>query len=381
MSVCAQPAIAEHEDVQPLADLHFASAKAQSMAKYIRKEVFRDDEKTQPDGQSLLSQDDLPAAQRDAEEDDCPLAVNGLGRCDGPDCPSVCCRKNAAVFLAAAAEQVAAPQQRQGETGQKQFNVLSGGCNVLTEGDLAKAAQSVIGGLDVQLGASKAGELPSMELCVDRPRLLDPDEMPTCCSCGEKCSPTEMQTIFRCKVCNKNRVRLNRVYGSWPSDSFKCLNKEEQLLFYKKAKGAHTSAALQQKVEEVLERSHAEVDRTSEGGTYLPLSVLKQQGFDTALIERDCKDTRQHRLFGTVYNTNLLSKSRDEVLETKRSEKRTNKYAVSSSSTSSSTESSRTKKKRGSKKHLKHTKNAKNNKAKGSKAKGQSRGQKRPRRA
>jgi hypothetical protein len=177
------------------------------------------------------------------------------------------------------------------------------------------------------------------------------------------------------------------VYGSWPSDSFKCLNKEEQLLFYKKAKGAHTSAALQQKVEEVLERSHAEVDRTSEGGTYLPLSVLKQQGFDTALIERGCKDTRQHRLFGTVYNADLLSKSRDEVLETKRSEKRSNQYAVSSSSsTSSSTESSRPKKKRGSKKHLKHTKKAKGSKAKGSKAKGskakgERRGQKRQRKA
>jgi hypothetical protein len=37
--------------------------------------------------------------------DDCPLDVNGLGRCDGADCPSVCCRKNAAVFFAAAAAQ------------------------------------------------------------------------------------------------------------------------------------------------------------------------------------------------------------------------------------------------------------------------------------
>jgi hypothetical protein len=353
-------AMAEHDDVQPLADLHFASAKAQSMAKYIRKQVFGEDDKTQPDGQSLLSQDDLPAAQRDEEEDDCPLAVNGLCRCDGPDCPSDCCRKNAAVFLAAAAEQVAAPQP-----------------SVMTDGDMAKAAKSVIDGLDVQLGASKAGELPSMELCVDRPRLLDPDEMPTCHSCGEKCAPTEMQSIYRCKGCNTNRVKLNRVYGTWPSDSFKGLNKEEQMLFYKKAKDAHTSAALRAEVDEVLERSHAEVDRTSQGGTYLPLSVLKHQGFDTALIERDCKDTRQHQLFGTVYNTNLLSKYRDEVLETKRSEKRTNKYAVSSSSTSSSTESSRPKKKRGSKKHNK----AKGSKAKGSKAKGHSRGQKRPRKA
>jgi hypothetical protein len=323
MSVCEQETIAKHEDVQPLAGLHMKS-----------EPVFEHEGHSQTDGKSIFSQGDSAQA------------------------------------TAPATEQVAAPQQRQGETAQKQFNVLSGGCNVLTEDDLAKAAQSVIGVLDVQLGASKAGELPSMELCVDRPRLLDPHEMPTCHSCGEKCSTTEMQTIFRCKVCNGNRVKLNRVYGSWPSDSFKCLNKEEQLLFYKKAKGAHTQAALQQKVVEVLERSHAEVDRTSEGGTYLPLSVLKQQGFDTALIERDCKDTRQHRLFGTVYNSNLVSKSRDEVLETKRSEKRTNKYAVSSSSTSSSTESNCPKKKRGSKKHLKHTKNAKNHKAKGSKAKG-----------
>jgi predicted RNA-binding Zn-ribbon protein involved in translation (DUF1610 family) len=341
MSVCAQPAIA----IPP--------------SWCASKEDFRDDEKTQPDGQSLLFQDDLPAAQCDAEEDDCPLDVNGLGRCDGADCPSVCCRKNAAVFFAAAAAQA-----------KNQFNVLAGGCNVMTEDDLAKATQAVIGGLDVQLGASKAGELPSMELCVDRPRLLDSVEMPTCSSCGEKCSPTEMQTIFRCKTCNRNRVRLNRVYGSWPSDSFKCLNKEEQLLFYQNAKGAHSHAALLQKVEEVLARSHAEVDRTSEGGTYLPLSVLKQQGFDTALIERDCKDTRQHPLLGATYNVDLLSKSRDEVVETKRSEKRSNEYAVSSaSSTSSSAESSRPKKKQGSKKHSKHTKKAKKNKAKGSKNK------------
>ncbi len=323
MSVCEQETIAKHEDVQPLAGLHMQS-----------EPVSEHEGHSQTDGKSIFSQGDSAQATPPATE------------------------------------QVAAPQQRQGETAQKQINVVSGGCNVLTDVDLAKAAQSVVGGLDVQLGASKAGELPSMELCVDRPRLLDPDEMPTCSSCGEKCSPTEMQTISRCETCNRNRVRLNRVYGSWPSDSFKCLNKEEQLLFYQNAKGAHSHAALLQKVEEVLARSHAEVDRTSEGGTYLPLSVLKQQGFDTALIERDCKDTRQHRLFGATYNVDLLSKSRDEVVETKRSEKRSNEYAVSSSSsTSSSTESSRPKKKQGSKKHSKHTKNAKKNKAKGSKNK------------
>ena len=66
-----------------------------------------------------------------------------------------------------------------------------------------------------------------------------------CGKCGEVVDPWTCQPgsnartckVWRCKACNSNLVRLNRVWGKWPTDEFKELTDEEQQDFYKKVKG------------------------------------------------------------------------------------------------------------------------------------------------
>ena len=54
-----------------------------------------------------------------------------------------------------------------------------------------------------------------------------------------------------------------------------------------------------------------EEERTSTGGTYLPQSVLEQQGFSTDAILA-CKDTDVHPELGMTYNLNLKTKTKEE---------------------------------------------------------------------
>ena len=54
-------------------------------------------------------------------------------------------------------------------------------------------------------------------------------------------------------------------------------------------------------------RLKIEEEQAKSGGDWLPLSVYKQRGFDTDLIEQKCTDTRIHKIFGKVYRVTIDS--------------------------------------------------------------------------
>ena len=75
-----------------------------------------------------------------------------------------------------------------------------------------------------------------------------------------------------------------------------------------------------------IARSRTETEEAVQGGEYLPLSVYKQRGFPTELIEERCKDVRDHEMLGPcyrlvidgVYSTVVETMIRSELMDHKR---------------------------------------------------------------
>ena len=236
----------------------------------------------------------------------------------------------------------------------------------LTADDVATAAGSVAQIIGDRIAPLET-RLPSVGLCSESAFAGEQlDNTVYCHTCGDVCEKMEMANHHRCNRCNSVRTKLRRIYGTWPLDSFREVSQEEKRLFYKTTKGLHANKTeLVRIVDEVLERSHSVIDKSSRGGTYLPLSVLQSQGFDVQTIQRECLDVKDHPLLGKTYNVNLLTTSHEDVNETKRSQRQSKRFEASSSSSSSS--STRTRQKA---KHVKKATKKKKSASKGPKKQG-----------
>jgi hypothetical protein len=104
-----------------------------------------------------------------------------------------------------------------------------------------------------------------------------------------------------CKTCNSRGASLSKIYGSWPPQRFQLLGKAEREEFWRKLAEERGRKGMVGLVTETIKVS--KIDRFGHGtsGTYLPLSVYKAQGYDTNLIERNCKDIKFDPVVGTVY--------------------------------------------------------------------------------
>ena len=153
----------------------------------------------------------------------------------------------------------------------------------------------------------------------------------------------------RCKACNSSRVALSRMYGSWPTAEFKGLKQAEKTLFYENAKGK-IPTELKKLAEHALVTFHTSEMENEVGGAYQPLSYWASQGYDTALIQEKCSDTRTHAVFGLTYNLNIHSRKNKDTDGTTRLETRkASRDATSDASSSSSSPSApkRSKKNKG----------------------------------
>ena len=116
---------------------------------------------------------------------------------------------------------------------------------------------------------------------------------------------------FVCRECNCKRATCSQVFGHWPIDLFTELSEEHQTLFWQSdVKG---KAQIQNALVNTVVNQREEEQRTSVGGTYLPLSVLEAKGFDGEKIKNECKDTEEHAFLGTVYNVGLKTVTRDDI--------------------------------------------------------------------
>ena len=116
---------------------------------------------------------------------------------------------------------------------------------------------------------------------------------------------------FVCKTCNTKRSTLSQLFGKWPVDHFTTLPEEQQIAFWRT--GTKGKQQIQEALAEAVTEHRETVYKTTVGGTYLPLSVLDKQGFDTSLVETQCTDVEDHPLLGKTYNLNLKETTRDDI--------------------------------------------------------------------
>ena len=153
---------------------------------------------------------------------------------------------------------------------------------------------------------------------------------PICQKCNCECDPlvarltSKMAGTWVCKVCHCRQAQLSRMTGAFPNAEFKQLSAEEQAMFWKSIKPLADSANLRGHLVEILVKRRVDSLTSIITGSYLPLSVYKQQGYDTDQIEQHCSDVKDHAVLGRVYRVaietldrrTMEERSREAVLKT-----------------------------------------------------------------
>ena len=271
-------------------------------------------------------------------------------------------------------------------------DVLSG---VMSDEDRNNITMSQPRILQPDTGSAALGISPSSMLATARP---------ICIKCGFEVDVFRAQIVtkggqrYKCNQCNNSHAALSKHFGKWP-DEFAELTPEEQMDFWKTAKTCQGIQRLKSLAIDTL--THRRVDRITArlSGTFLPLTVYNQQGYDTDKIVQNCRpsDIEEHPVLGTTYRVAVRSLDRSAVDERERqhvlqnlSKKATDtiadapsltasssvKQAVqdsgsdasSESDSSSSSSSDKKKKKKKSKKSKKSKKTKKDKKAKNAKS-------------
>ena len=122
---------------------------------------------------------------------------------------------------------------------------------------------------------------------------------------------------WKCNGCNCRITQLNRAFGSWPPPEFCTLSSEAQASFYRSAHSLVDSKKVTNLAKATLEKIFTQRFIESSGGSYLPLSVYQQQGYDSGKIEKDCHDYLEHPVLGRVYRVAILSKLTENANETR----------------------------------------------------------------
>ena len=132
-------------------------------------------------------------------------------------------------------------------------------------------------------------------------------EVVFCSKCKVEVSPFKAQLLgkspgcWKCNVCNCKITQLHRRFGQWPPEEFQLLSEKQQAEFYQAVGQCHTARQVEEHAKLTLAKVIEERHLVGSGGEYLPLSVYDKRGFDTAAIEKHCKDKKNDPIFGLVY--------------------------------------------------------------------------------
>ena len=149
---------------------------------------------------------------------------------------------------------------------------------------------------------------------------------PLCSKCKVELDPLKSQVTgksmgnWKCNTCNSRTTQLHREFGAWPIEDFKMLDAAAQEVFWAEARKCHGIGNLKELLIEHLTRNRIEREAHALKGTYLPLSVYGQRGFDTARILEYCEDKRWDQILGWTYRVNLFTVSHESIEETVRKE-------------------------------------------------------------
>ena len=114
---------------------------------------------------------------------------------------------------------------------------------------------------------------------------------------------------WRCPKCATKVTQLNRCFGSWPTQAYVQLPKEEKLYFMKQLQSKYSQQEVSAYCRETLNMHEQHEDYYREGGEFLPLSVWEKQGWDIAKIEAEALpgDRKEVRMAGTCYRVPVYS--------------------------------------------------------------------------
>ena len=129
------------------------------------------------------------------------------------------------------------------------------------------------------------------------------------CNCrlcveNRKCS-SKGAVSYKCPECNTRCTQLNRIFGSFPPKSFKTLPAEFQTQFWQDLHKVDGPASIENFVVKELSRKRSEIEESSIGGEYLPLSVYKKRGYDRDMIEKNCQNVLNDPVVGKVYKLDI----------------------------------------------------------------------------
>ena len=176
-------------------------------------------------------------------------------------------------------------------------------------------AKDMLAAFDAEERANQRDELLSPSKRVIGKKPSPPIAQLTCAKCklikdAESSACGSASREFICKACNTKRSTLSQLFGKWPVEHFASLPEDHQIAFWR----AETRGKQQIKdalAEQVTEHRET-VEKTTTGGTYLPMSVLEKQGFDPEAVAL-CEDKEDHPLLGETFNLNLKQTSREEI--------------------------------------------------------------------
>ena len=128
---------------------------------------------------------------------------------------------------------------------------------------------------------------------------------------GKTSAPSAMRWL--CNSCNSKLASLSRSFGKWPIPEFLELTEEQQKSFWKDTclPGVNLHKMKSMLLAQVVKSRADQVEATIQG-SWLPIGVYASQGYDTALIEKNCTgdNVRECPLLGKTYRVPVTSLSR-----------------------------------------------------------------------
>ena len=125
---------------------------------------------------------------------------------------------------------------------------------------------------------------------------------------------------WRCAQCNTRGSQLSRMFGGWPTETFRRLAPSVQESFWQAARDKSTKQELQELWVQTLSEKRIEQEVGQIAGEYLPLSVYKTRGFDADAIVANCNDFEDHAILGRCYRVNIRSQCSRAIEEMTRAE-------------------------------------------------------------
>ena len=113
-----------------------------------------------------------------------------------------------------------------------------------------------------------------------------------------------------CQKCLSKRVIFTRMFGHWPIQSFKELSAENQVLVWQ---GGNNKDALHHLLQKKIIEQKIDEEELKDEGSYLPLSVYANLGYQTDTLETTCPKKWDLELKDWTYKKTVTTDRKSEI--------------------------------------------------------------------